>query len=681
MIKLDDLYAFVESNFDFLFVVDKDERVQHMSRLLCRAVGVDEIAPGEQVLDRFLAGDSLKTFRAAMTKAEHGSGGIAVFTPRDGHGSSIPLKIKKFDADQGTVFVFFGARVDTVGQTAEGEKDERIKELFCLYSVAEWIEASRSIEEFFNRLPSFLSRGMQHPDQTVVYAPFEGQAYGQPIPSDQFLRAELLVRGEKSGEIRVGYIDPELALLPDEQRMLDEIIHMLNLAIERKQLAESLDHKSEEEEESRKQMADLKSEIDARTRDLEEQRNKLSTIDTYMERVNRNWEESKARLETMFDMIPGDVALIDRNRNVVMSNQAEVEPGDKCHQALFGRDRPCEDCRLAKILRDKAPITHLVMHEDRHLEVHAMPVFTKDHEVEGIMEFYRDVTLEKTYQEQLQRADQMASLGQLVSGIGHEINNPNQFIRGNIKILKQALEDILPIVDDYQKDHPDFKVARLPYAFFREHIMVLVNDMAHGSERIKGIVEGLRRFVRRDEGQQVDKVDVNTLIEACSRLVHNEVSKRAELELALEPDLPSFTGNSQKIEQVLVNLIVNAAQAMPDDDKGHITVRSRLEDGHVVFEIEDNGKGMNEKTQKQIFDPFFTTKRARGGTGLGLAIAYRIIEEHGGTISVSSEVGKGTKFVICIPAGGQEAQSAPDEQTEAEADTAAQQVETDGGQA
>lgn len=681
MIKLDDLYAFVESNFDFLFVVDKDERVQRMSRLLCRAVGVDEVAPGEQALEQFLAAESLKTFRAAMTRAEHGSGGIAVFTPRDDRGSSIPLKIKRFESGEGTVFLFFGARVDAVGQTAEGEKEERIKELLCLYSVGEWIEASRSIEEFFNRLPSFLSRGMQYPDQTIVFATFEGQAYGQPIPSDRFISAELLVRGEMSGEIRVGYIDPELALLPDEQRMLDEIVHKLNLALERKKLTESLVHKSEEEEESRRRMADLESEIAARTRDLEEQRKKLSTIDAYMERVNRNWEESKARLETMFDMIPGDVALIDRNRNVVMTNHSEVEPGDKCHRALFNRDRPCEDCRLAKILRDKTPITLSIIHDDRHLEVHAVPIFTKDHEVEGIMEFYRDVTLEKTYQEQLQRADQMASLGQLVSGIGHEINNPNQFIRGNIKILKQALEDILPIVDDYQKDHPDLRVARLPYSFFREHIMVLVNDMAHGSERIKGIVESLRRFVRRDEGQQVDKVDVNTLIEACSRLVHNEVSKRADLELALEPDLPSFTGNSQKIEQVLVNLIVNAAQAMPDDDKGRITVRSRLENEHVVFEVEDNGKGMTEKTQKQIFDPFFTTKRARGGTGLGLAIAYRIIEEHGGTISVSSEFGKGTKFVVCIPAGGQEAPSAPEQPTKAGADPAARQVENDGGQA
>jgi len=100
-----------------------------------------------------------------------------------------------------------------------------------------------------------------------------------------------------------------------------------------------------------------------------------------------------------------------------------------------------------------------------------------------------------------------------------------------------------------------------------------------------------------------------------------------------------------------VNLIVNASQAIPDGRKGLIRVSTRHEDEDVVIEIADNGKGMSEKTRKQIFDPFFTTKRARGGTGLGLAIAYRIVEEHGGNISVASEEGKGTTFTIRIPAG------------------------------
>ncbi len=173
--------------------------------------------------------------------------------------------------------------------------------------------------------------------------------------------------------------------------------------------------------------------------------------------------------------------------------------------------------------------------------------------------------------------------------------------------------------------------------------------MTHGSERIKSIVEGLRAFTKKDEGLLVDNVDINTLVEATTRLVYKEVHKRAEIELDLVEDLPAFKGNAQKIEQVLVNLIVNAGQAIPEDRKGHITVRTMLENGNIVVQVADNGTGMNETTMKQIFDPFFTTKRARGGTGLGLAIAFRIIDEHGGNISVNSRVGSGTTFTIKIP--------------------------------
>jgi polar amino acid transport system substrate-binding protein len=303
------------------------------------------------------------------------------------------------------------------------------------------------------------------------------------------------------------------------------------------------------------------------------------------------------------------------------------------------------------VIQGKAPVTLTIEHEDRVLEVHALPIFSKDREVDGILEYYRDVTREKMYEQQIRQADRLASLGQLVSGIGHEINNPNQFIRGNVKILKQALDDMLPIVDAWHTEHPDLKVARLPYPFFRKHVMTLVDDMAHGSERIKGIVEGLKRFARRDEGLLIDTVEVNTLVEACTRLVHNEVHKHADIVLDLSPEVPTFTGNAQKIEQVIVNLLVNASQAMPEDRRGRITVRSRAQDGDVVVEVEDDGKGMNESTIKQIFEPFFTTKRAKGGTGLGLAIAYRIIEEHRGHISVRSAPGVGTTFMLRLPVG------------------------------
>jgi polar amino acid transport system substrate-binding protein len=193
------------------------------------------------------------------------------------------------------------------------------------------------------------------------------------------------------------------------------------------------------------------------------------------------------------------------------------------------------------------------------------------------------------------------------------------------------------------------KIARLNYDFFRQHITTLVSDMAHGAERIKGIVEGLRRFARKDEGLLTDKINVNASIEASSRLAQNQVNKCCDIQLELAPDLPPIIGNAQKIEQVLLNLIINASQAMPEQRRGLILVRTRHENGNVIIDVKDNGKGMGERTLRNIFDPFFTTRRAQGGTGLGLSIAYRIIEEHGGTISVVSKLDIGTTFTITIP--------------------------------
>jgi signal transduction histidine kinase len=648
MVKLDHLYAFIEGNFEYLLATNANEEIIHASRLLGRASGPGEVRLAGLRLDRALAPDSLKSFRSGISLARGGSRGTVVYTPREHAGTAIPLRTGYVEAEGVPVYLFFGAMVDGLSQVGETEKDERIKELFCIYTTAEWIEVSRSIQEFFGRLPDYLRRGMQYPERVVVHSTYQGAEYGQ-APPGRHLSAKLVLNQQEAGEIRVGYIDDEYDLLPEEQRMLSEIARMLSLALERKVLSERLTLKQEEEQETLGHLRRLEEEIAARTREIEEQRQKLSTVNSYLDRVNRGWEESRQWLETVLQGIPDQVALIDRQRNLVMTNHGEFRSGEKCHQTIFGRGTPCQDCRLARIIRDKSPITLTIEHEERLFEVHALPIFNPDHEVDGIMEFYRDVTLERTYERQIRQADKLASLGQLVSGIGHEINNPNQFIRGNIKILKQALEDMLPIVDDYRTAHPDLKIARLQYDFFRQHIMTLVDDMAHGSERIKGIVEGLRRFARRDEGLLIDTVDVNTVIEAATRLVQNEVGKHAEIKLILQPELPTFTGNSQKIEQVLINLIVNAGQAMPDDRKGTVEVRSRLEDGAVVVEVRDDGKGMSEKTLKQIFDPFFTTKRASGGTGLGLPIAYRIVEEHGGTIAVTSQLGVGSAFQVRLP--------------------------------
>ncbi len=651
MLQRTSLYAFIEGNFDYLMVVDENECIIHVSELLGGECLPEFSSLKNKSMFDVLTKSSLNTFKSAMRQVRSGGRGKVVFTPKPGKSISLSLKAGYTDTEDGGIYLFFGNRLPGLSKQNEWEKDERIKELACLYNVAELIEASSSIRDFFTRLPGVLRLGMIYPEEAVIYSVYQNVEYGKKPLSDNYISVTLEVENQDKGEIRVGYYDEKHELLVEEQKMLDEIGRMLSVALERKELTEKLTLMQEEETVFNKRLEELKREISLRTEELEEQKSNLDVVNSYLDRVRGGWEEAKVRLKTIFEAIPDEVVLIDKERKIVMTNREDVKQGDYCYKVFFNRDRPCEDCRLARILREKTPLTLTMKLDDKYLQVHALPVYNQEHEVDGILEFYRDITLEKTYDQQLQQADKLASLGQLVSGIGHEINNPNQFIRGNVKIIKQSLEDMLPIVDEHQKSHPDLRIARLKYDFFREHIMTLVDDMAHGSERIKGIVEGLRTFVRKDEGLLVDKVDINTLIETSARLVHNEVHKRADIQLDLAENIPTFTGNSQKIEQVLVNLLVNASDAMQDDVKGVITVKTRIDGGYIVVDVMDNGIGMNEKTLKQIFDPFFTTKRAKGGTGLGLAIAFRIVEEHGGNIRVSSKPGAGTTFTIKIPAG------------------------------
>ncbi len=651
MIRTSDLYSFIESNFEFLMAVDSSETVLHSSRLLLRACGPGELSHEGRRLEQILSPASLRSMRSGMALAREGQRRLAVFSPVEFPSCEIPLKTGYVGSSGGDgVWVFFGSQLDGINRQTDFDREERIKELACLYAVAEWIEISSDVPEFFTRLPDYLGKGMLYPGQVMVFSTYQGREYGQMPPGEGYISTKLLSNQQIAGEIRVGYANPALELLPEEQRMLSEIGRMLNLALERKELRDRMILRQEEEAAFTRRFAEMQSEIEARTGELEQQKTRLDMVNMYLENVDREWSESSSQLASMFQAIPDDVAVVDLDRNIVMTNREGTSSG-KCHAQFFGSDTPCTDCRLSRIERDRTPIVHTIRSGNRFLEVHAIPVFDRNREVEGIIEFYRDVTLEKTYEQQIQQADKLASLGQLVSGIGHEINNPNQFIRGNIKIIRQALEDILPIVDDYAAAHPDLKVAKLRYDFFRSNILTLVDDMAHGSERIRGIVEGLRNFARKDEGLLVDRVDVNTLIQAASRLVANEIHKHADIVMDLDPGIPTFEGNAQKIEQVIVNLLVNAAQAMPDDRRGTVSVRTGVSDGGVVIEVKDDGRGMNEKTLRQIFDPFFTTKRAKGGTGLGLPIAFRIVEEHGGTISVSSTPGVGTVFTVSIPAG------------------------------
>ena len=273
----------------------------------------------------------------------------------------------------------------------------------------------------------------------------------------------------------------------------------------------------------------------------------------------------------------------------------------------------------------------------------------------------RDVTEKKRAEsqarlqrEQLFQADKMATLGTLVSGVAHEINNPVTFIMLNAPILQQAWQAVLPILDDHNRDHGDFKVGRMDYSRLRERIPLLLANISDGAERVKTIVGELKDFARQGPSEMVDQVEINPIVAKAVGLVENLI-KRSTHHFSAQygPDIPRFKGNSQKIGQVVINLLVNACQALPDPGRAiRLTTNYEAGDGQAVIEVTDGGCGMSAEVLQRIRNPFFTTKRESGGTGLGLAIADRIVEDHGGSMRFTSTVNQGTTVRVYLPIMG-----------------------------
>jgi PAS domain S-box-containing protein len=396
------------------------------------------------------------------------------------------------------------------------------------------------------------------------------------------------------------------------------------------------------------QNENLERSVHTRTLDLESQKNLLVKKNQELIAMTKKVREHKTRLQLLFKAITDTVVVIDPEFNILMSNQNHIGNRGKCFKKVFGQEKQCQDCLAERVYGEKTSVSQEKVVDDEYYLLQAYPIFDADCRITGILEISRIITKEKYMERQLLQADKLASLGQLVSGIGHEINNPNTFIRGNLSIVQEAMNDIFPVLDEHYKLHPDLKIARLKYDTFKQNIPILIDDMVGGANRIKGIVDGLRKCGKRDDGFLNETVNLNLITESCLRLVDNQIRRTADVKVDLQPDLPTIMGNSQKLQQVILNILINASQAI-DKPRGTIKVNSRFDGKEVGLRLKDDGKGMDEKTISQIFDPFFTTKRHQGGTGLGLSIAYGIIKEHKGRIEVVSEVGAGTTFSIYLP--------------------------------
>ncbi len=267
-------------------------------------------------------------------------------------------------------------------------------------------------------------------------------------------------------------------------------------------------------------------------------------------------------------------------------------------------------------------------------------------------------------QAQLVQSEKMAALGQMVAGVAHEINTPLGYVNNNIEMVREFFGQMQGVLQAHEQlsttllapNTSDIDIAESLAALddakmdmdltqWFVDLDTLFNDTFYGVEQISELVTGLKDFSRLDQAA-TDNVSLNDCIDNALLIARNTFKYKVEVIKRLE-NIPLVRCTASQINQVLLNLFTNAAQAIKD--KGYLLIKTWSDHSFVYVSVQDTGSGIAPENLSRIFDPFFTTKPVGEGTGLGLSITFKIIEQHGGSVRVVSEVGKGTRFVIALP--------------------------------
>ncbi len=347
---------------------------------------------------------------------------------------------------------------------------------------------------------------------------------------------------------------------------------------------------------------------------------------------------SRNKLEAFFDGISTPIAITDINYNIITTNIAakkyfsassfEELVGSKCYKVFFHRDRPCLECMAQDCLHTNLTFSSEKKDEKSLLtfSLQFYPIHVPQGSDRIFLEFFQDITQQKNLQEELIQSEKLAGIGTLVSGIAHEINNPLGGILGTADL----------ILTETQGD-----------TSVREYVEDIISYAQNAAE----VIRELMIYSRKDH-PQTELIKIREVIETALKMAQRGLDfKQIQVERDYD-ESPPLDANQTELQQVFLNLIINAVQAM--DGNGTLTLSVKHRDPDIFISISDTGKGIVEEAQDKIFNPFYTTKDPGVGTGLGLSIVHQIVTKLGGRISLESKVGRGTSFTIRLPASGED---------------------------
>lgn len=451
--------------------------------------------------------------------------------------------------------------------------------------------------------------------------------------------------------------------------------------------------------------ADLELRVTARTQELQATIAQLQQEICDRQRAEKELRESKQLLQTVFDTLPQRVFWKDRDLNYIGCNKLFAQDGglERPEQVIGKSDfelvwRHYADRYRAEdraVIESNMPYLnfeecHVIDEGEIWVRASKIPLRNEAHEVIGVFGVFEDITdrkqaeetlrqseaqlrqqtldLEQTLHElqdtqaQLIQSEKMSSLGQLVAGVAHEINNPVGFISGNLNHADKSIKSLLRLIDLYQQRYPhpvveiQQEIKAIDLDFLMADLPKLITSMRVGADRIQGIVASLRTFSRMDEAD-MKSVNIHEGIDSTLMILQSRLkaspNREAIAVLKEYGHLPLIECYAGQLNQVFMNLLTNAVDALEEYRRSSPVIQictSMLDSQHICIRVIDNGGGMTEAVQKRLFDPFFTTKPVGKGTGMGLSISYQIItERHGGSLQCFSSPGQGAEFVVNIP--------------------------------